>query len=949
MIRFLAPLLFILLSFAAEAKTFRLSQEALQQLDQLKIGVSNQLSLSQVNSLVKKIAKKGSYDSIKVYVKGKELYLDLKELSSSQNIEVIGNQALTRQQIFNALGVKPEDSVNKYEIERNIPKLERLYNEVGLLKVDISVREMEKDDKVHFVVEINEGTSSILTEIVVLSSNPLLNRYIKARVNDMIGRILDDTVIQKIHDEINQTLLDNRALGARIDNISPVYNKDRTESKLTITLENTTIYEFLFYGNEHFSYANIINHLDIDKNYLSFIKNRKLLVKYIKNLYTSNGFYKIAVVLEEVHIKKLNKTILKFTIKEGPQIKIKSISVVGKISRPSRYYNSLIRDHLGNSKNSRLYIKDNLEKAVDNLISHLKNEGYLSAEKISSDYELNNKNSVDIVVQINEGLLTQIRSIRFKGLKNFTSNQLYDVIDLQPNTPLNLNKVFDSYSALNSFYHKNGYLDFKVITPKKELIRYLENYEFADLNYELHVGPQVKIKDIITRGNKKTKSKVILRELDLEPGDILTSETINDSIVYLERTQLFSRAQINTSDVNTETAERTVYIDVQEKNPGLFSIGVGISNENNALNYRGYLGLSYKNLGGTGRGLSGRADANYSEAFEYLENRIVLGYYEPYLYFNRLRLRTSLLHEEDVFDLRAIAASTSKEIRVQENNEFNLSLEKQFTRELKLTWKLFNLSVLKTFNKDNLSDRTSLHIATVGPTLELDNRDDFFSPRDGSYSIAQVDYSAPFLGSTNDISNYIHFIKATAAHTIYTPLTENKRWVWVNMFSGGYLKNLSNLRRSGVPPTEAFFLGTRATIRGYRITQSKVERIPTLGEICNNCLLEKFRVKDDSQFVLFKSELRFPLYENIAGLVFYDGGAVYIDGAAEVLDTGGVQFHNVNIEDHYRDSAGFGFRYETPIGAFTAEIGFKLDRKGKIPGVRDAEDPFNFHISMSTF
>jgi outer membrane translocation and assembly module TamA len=189
------------------------------------------------------------------------------------------------------------------------------------------------------------------------------------------------------------------------------------------------------------------------------------------------------------------------------------------------------------------------------------------------------------------------------------------------------------------------------------------------------------------------------------------------------------------------------------------------------------------------------------------------------------------------------------------------------------------------------------------------------------------------LGSTKNDTDEIDFVRLTAGHTVYTPLTSNKNWVWVNEARGGYLDNLSDSPQSGVPASRQFFLGGRSTIRGYDLRGG--ERVPSLKEICPGCTtIADYKMKTSSTFYLLKSEVRFPLYGDFGGLLFYDGGAVFIDGQP--------------MQDHYRDAAGFGARYITPIGAFTLELGFKLDRKEESL-LYSGESPFTIHISMGSF
>ncbi|MBK7962969.1 MAG: BamA/TamA family outer membrane protein [Bdellovibrionales bacterium] len=79
---------------------------------------------------------------------------------------------------------------------------------------------------------------------------------------------------------------------------------------------------------------------------------------------------------------------------------------------------------------------------------------------------------------------------------------------------------------------------------------------------------------------------------------------------------------------------------------------------------------------------------------------------------------------------------------------------------------------------------------------------------------------------------------------------------------------------------------------------------------------------------LYKSELAFPLYGVFSGVIFYDGGTVILSER--------------QFEDSYRDSVGFGFRYNTPVGPLCLDLGWKLDRKA-------GEDTARYHLSFGTF
>lgn len=929
---FIFSILFWTLGLHAE-ETYRFSNKDFEEIKKVSQIKKNSFNLEQINDLLKEIASKKDLTVAKINFVNGVLKLDLKESSVRQSMEIVGNQALTSAEILSLLEINEGQRVDKAVIEKNMPRLKEKYESIGLKKTSIQLREQTENNSIRYFLEINEGTTAVLKEIAVLSTNSFLNSHIRYKLSSFLKQKIDKSLIKNIELAVSEILVQNRYLDAKVSKISPVYNIDRTSARIVISIDTTATYEFLFYGNNYFSSGNLLTHLDLDKNFLNYIKNQKLLSKNVEDYYRSAGFAKMEIESKSHFYEKMNKYVLQFNIKEGPQIRIKDIEVSGKISRNPAYYKDLFYKHLSSFKHSGYFIEENINKASDRIILQLKDEGYLRAEKVSLDFKFDRQDTVVIQLQISENILTQIRNIVFTGLKSFTSSQLYDVIELKPNSPLNLVKLYNSYGQLKSFYQKNGYLEFEIQSPPEKLVKYVDNFEFADIYYEFREGPQIRIKDIQVRGNSFTKDKVAIRELDLEKGEVLTSEKVNDSIVFLERTQLFSRAQINTSDTNTDVVERSVFVDVQEKNPGLLASGLGLSNER-GVTLRTYLGISYQNIAGTGRGVSGRADVKYSvdPEIRYPENRIVFGYYEPYLFFNRLRARVSVEREQQVFE---VPDDKNQEVTIQERNEVNFLIEKQINRRFKLIWHLWDLSLLRFFEKDSGDDISKITIANVGPAIEWDRRDDIFVPRDGSFSVAQVEYSHPLLGSTRDANNYIDFVKLTAGHINYTPLTATKRWVLVNEVRAGYVDNLSNRPEAGIPGARLFFLGGRSTLRGYDLRDN--ERVPSLLEVCGSACksISEVKVSTSSNFYLTKNEIRFPLNgDNFGGLIFYDGGAVFIEG--------------LDIQDHYRDTAGFGFRYITPIGAFTGEVGFKLDKKKESARYQN-ENAFTIHFSMGTF
>jgi outer membrane protein assembly factor BamA len=614
-------------------------------------------------------------------------------------------------------------------------------------------------------------------------------------------------------------------------------------------------------------------------------------------------------------------------------------------------------------------VQKNIENAARKMVTHLKRNGHLQAELLSVNSEINPQNKALITIQIDEGILTYVRQILFMGSKSFSNLELREEVGIETNKPLKIKEVEESFEKLELFYKRRAYLEFKIKNRNASVIQYKPDQPYADIVYQVSEGPKIRVQNIKVTGLKKTKEYVVMRELSFGTDELLTLEKVSNSIDRLEKTGLFGKVNIRSLEQGSKKQNRTIVVEVEERKPGVFSAGAGIFNEG-FFGYRGYLGALYNNLWGKARGISSRVDLKYLDlksqignAKNFLENRIALSYYEPFIFKDRVRGRISLIREQQVFDINASA--------VRSTNDIILATEKEFTRHFRFIYNVWSFSNQETFSlKDNETNENSnqtINIGSTGPIVEIDYRNDQFLPTDGTFSRIEFEYSDPIFGSSKDnpqisgfepanpISgvrerednqNEIQFIKTSFSHTLYSPLTKDHRWVWANSIRGGYSKNVSSRADSGIPQAEQFYLGGSSTIRGFAF--GPAETVPGKRELCikqgiidydeptDQCNFNEIFVRDDSAFVLFKSELRFPISGAFGGLIFYDGGAVYLG--------------DFSLEDPYRDAVGLGFRYDTPVGSFIMQAGYKLDRKLGGPNSNfDRESDLAFHVSIGTF
>lgn len=918
-----------------------------------KIGTS--LSLTELNQLIREISQDGLFQVLSIEkIDNRRVRIRAQKTYKIHTIQLTGNSSFTPEEIKSHLPIKEGKTYTRIDIQQAVEKLRSHYKESGFYNFNISETIHETENGSNLMIEISENKNCQIKELDFFSNNEFLNKELRLITTEFIGQNYTQTTSDEIEKKIVAYLETNRYLVSKISNTNNQFNDDKTQVKLRFTITKPLQFELVFHGNQFFSHFDLLKASQSNGKFLYLNNSSSEIIESIIKLYQNAGFPYVQVSYKENQIDKLAKRVLLFDIVEGARVRIGKIDIQGKLTREKSYYTSLFENYLGEQSHTHYYVKDNINSAADQMISHLKREGYLMADLISMNVEINPRQEAQIIIQVDEGILTYVRQILFRGSKSFSNIELKDVVQLEANKPLILSQIEVSFDRLIQFYKEAGFLEFQIKNADSSVIQYQRGQPYADIVYQINEGPKIKVQSIRVAGLKKTKEYVVLRELDFDIGEYLNLSKVTQSIERLEKTGLFGKVNIRSLEQGSPQSERTILIDLEERKPGLFSSGVGLLNEGR-LTYRGYVGALYNNLGGKGRGISSRADVRYQEGVNYVENRLALSYYEPYLMKTRLRGRVSLVREQELSEFiqdNSVILST---------NEVRFSTEKEITTKVRFTYNVWRFANQETFAVRNYQTIQNINIGSTGPILEWDFRNDPFLPTKGSYSRFEFEYSDPILGSSrdnpsvtgtsglgrrNDTRNEINYYKTHFSTTHYTPLTDNKRWVWANSVRGGYLKNISSRNDSGVPRVRSFFLGGSSTIRGFSI--GTTETVPGKRELClkqgligsgdptSSCRFDDVFVRDDSTFFLVKSELRFPLSGNLGGLVFYDGGAVYMG--------------EFRLDDPYRDSVGVGLRYDTPVGAFVIEIGYKLDRKlGGASSMYDRESDVAFHLAIGNF
>ncbi len=917
------------------------------------------LTLSEIDRIIREISQDGLFQVVYAEETTEGRVLIRAQQSVKLNkILISGNNSFKEEELLKIMDIEEGKALSDLEIAQSVERIRDVYQNSGFYNFQIRHSKTIDDSGMTLSITIDEKDSCIIEDITVFTKNDFLKSRVQEVLNEFTQMNYQKETANRIEKALNEFLLENRFLTAKVQNTATIFNESKTRVKLKFNITDSTQYEFVFHGNHFFSHFDLINESQIGTKTLYVSDSSSDILESVSEAYVNSGFPLVSVQLTERYLDESQKRIFVFEINEGPRIRIGKVEVVGKLSRKKSFYVALFNKYLAEEAHSVYFVEKDVEHAAEAMVTHLKRQGHLLAELLSVNYEISDQEKALVTIQVDEGILTYVRQILFRGSKSFSNIQLKEEVAIEANKPLNITEIEESFDKLERFYKEKGFLEFSIKNRNATVIQYKQGQPYADIVYEMEEGPKIVVRDIVVNGLEKTKKYVVIRELDFEKGDLLRYSRVANSIDRLEKTGLFGKVNIRSAEQGSSNGDRTIVVEVEERKPGLFSSGVGLLVEGRPI-IRGSVGTLYNNLGGKARGFSTRLDLTYQKNINYPENRLALAYYDPFIFKNRVRGRLSLVREE-----RLLTEDREKGNHIiQSRNEIRFSSEKEFSKHLRFTYNVWSFSNQETFGT-RVEDRKILNIATTGPILEWDYRNDPFVPTDGNYSRFELEYSDPLIGSSRDNpgvtgltqvgsnsvfrrtdeNNEINYYRASFLTTHYTPLTKSKRWVWANSLRGGYLQNLSNRNDSGVPQVRSFFLGGSSTIRGFSF--GTTETVPGVRELClkqglidssmatNECRLDDVFVRKDSAFLLVKSELRFPISGAFGGLLFYDGGGVILG--------------DFDLEDPYRDSIGFGFSYDTPVGSFVLELGYKLDRKQESL-YYDKESAVALHLAIGTF
>jgi outer membrane protein insertion porin family len=817
---------------------------------------------------LKRAFLKGLFEDIVVESPDTEdnvITITVKEKSIIKSIEIQGNNYFSGRFIRKNVSIKKGERLNGMKLSTSIAALTDVLRKKGFpdCKVTYSLSDPQRN-KVIITLMIDEGEPLRVREIKI-SGGPeedkeAVSKRLKLSAGDVFDRTSVDQSIERIKSDFRKR-----------DHIDTQADYFFEKGDLNIRFDAGKKLTVEFDGNGTIGSSSLkkeIPFYELDEFSDDLLEET---VVRIVGLYHSEGFpdAQIAPVVTTGD----RNIIVRFYIHEGERCFIDRIDFAGA-RIPVDKLKNIIQLQTGG-----YYNPDTVTADGDSLREFYHSLGYLYVNVQEPEVETKDNKSA-IIFRITEGIQVMVTAVNIKNNKVISTEEIIRNIPLKNGNPYNEVDIFDSRIKIQNLYRNRGFLESSVMIERE-----ISN-DKAAVTFNVEEGNESFFGKNVVIGNRDTRREVISRSLLHKEKDPLNYSLLLGERQRLYRTGLFTDVEAVPWQMADHT--RDVLYRLEEGNAGAVEFGLGYGEYEK---FRGFMGISYKNLFGMNRQLSFRTELST------LNRRLILQYFEPYFLSSELAFRALVIHE-----YKKELNIDTREVNYRLNRDTaTAGLEKKLGERLKGEI-FYELDNVKTYDvKPDIvlthEDTGTLLISGLKAGLIYDGRDNPVNPRDGILGGITYKVATALLFSQTD------FNKIQMYANRYFALSKNI--VLALSIRGGVAKGFSHT--SELPLVERFFLGGRTTVRGYSqdtLGPKGSDNNPTGG----------------NAFLMGNIEFRFDIWKDFGLVTFLDSGNVW------------QKAEQVTVQD-LKYTTGLGLRYSTPVGPLSIDYGYKLNReKGESKG-----------------
>lgn len=789
--------------------------------------------------------------------------------------------------------------------QHSLKNIEKLFRDDGYFKAKIRDEIFYDHENKMVVVDIYlEKKSCCRADRVVLhldgegfESFDLL--HIKKRIEQFCnlklkGKYCSKKLVDR-HKEALENFLYRRGLlysqiGLRVE--------VQDEITVIVSIELNRKKEFVFFGNHYFTKQDFLESLLLyGKSAWHFPAS--IISDELRQMYHNKGFWGVEINTSEEDGKVF------CVIHEGKRVKVVGVEYQGV----EAFSDEELSDGLQNQIVNKLFDRKVYEVQKKNIIDFYKAHGYWDVFIDQEDFHLLHDASDQCIVsfQVHEGKQRLLRSVSVPGFLEVESELSVIFEDCEGAIPFDYSLLVNQKSRIITSLKNKGYKNIELF----HLLNEVDSGEI-DLVWNVSVDKEIiKFGKGILVGDAFVAYHKLAREFTFEEGDLWDRKKLDDTAERLRGLGIFDSVHLYPGQVVNGKNERPVLIKIVDADKYGARLRVGFQHVGKNLSFR--RGLGHK-VGGSflinNPFKVGDKVAIHADSTPYY-GEYSIQYLFPWLF--SLPIRSEVKVYNNYYRQPVYAGSNNSLYRATQQGillGMSRNLE-HCTLGIVSGVELMGLHDGDVKSIDQVIDYSQSLVNKKSaylyfePSVVYHNLDSILNPSSGVRST--ISCKGMF-----DFDSKVSFFKLLLEQSLYKRIMPR-----AILAVRGRVGHVFNQSFEDLIPIERFYLGGVNSIRGYyrdycppfgKLTEPIEDAHAGLPKAAKN--LWKYAPQGGRTMIALNAELRLNLYQQLDFAVFTDMGVLFKDSVDQPTE-------------NFVGGAGFGFRYNTPVGPLRFDIAWK--------------------------
>jgi len=437
-----------------------------------------------------------------------------------------------------------------------------------------------------------------IREIVFSGLKNIQQSELDALMNPYKGRIFNDNTFLEIQGKLYAL-----EYFEQLEPSTLRYNAEGSEVIIKFTVvERPVIGRINFAGNSGLRRVELLETITTKTGDVFNQAKVRADVEVITNKYIEKGYPNATVTYSQTQSGDSTITLV-FHIVEREKITISKIEFQGNTKFKSNVLKSQLSLKSKTLLNDGAFQEAKLLADKESVAKYYRERGYIDAVvKDVTRTVTEGEKGINLILtfMIDEGSQFKFGGVTFEGNVIFTTEQLSKLVMSKVGEVVNMTKLEMDLQRVADLYFENGYIFNSIIrTPSRDSQNNTISYHVTIVERS-----RAYVENIIIIGNNKTKTKVILREIPLEPGEIFSKTKVMEAMRNLMNLQYFSTVIPDTLPGSSENLMDLVFtVDEQPTSEIQFGVTFSGSADPDTFPISGLIKWNDHNLAGSGNEL----------------------------------------------------------------------------------------------------------------------------------------------------------------------------------------------------------------------------------------------------------------------------------------------------------------------------------------------------------